>query len=114
MLTGKWPLTEATLYAKAMRRGNQSDTNDLGITNLSTVEPGLGMDYIFDYSISATNAPFDPVVASRFGWAFNMPLRTAYTVRVLAKRPIVSSTLINLTFRSSRLKPKDPHQTLEW
>jgi len=37
MFTGKWPLREATLYAKAFRRGNQADTADLGVTNMPTV-----------------------------------------------------------------------------
>ncbi len=78
MFTGKWPLREATLYSRAFRRGNQADTHDLGVTNVMTVEPGLGQRYIFDYALTATKGKFDDVTAWRLGAAFNMPLRAVY------------------------------------
>ncbi|HLE63748.1 MAG TPA: hypothetical protein VI750_11430, partial [Pyrinomonadaceae bacterium] len=78
MFTGKWPLREATLYSRAFRRGNQADTHDLGVTNLMTLEPGLGQRYIFDYALNATTGNFDDVAAWRFGATFNVPLRAIY------------------------------------
>jgi hypothetical protein len=78
MFTGKWPLREATLYSRAFRRGNQADTHDLGVTNVMTVEPGLGQRYIFDYALTATKGKFDDVAAWRLGSAFNVPLRAMY------------------------------------
>jgi len=78
MLTGKWPLPEATLYSRAFRRGNQADTHDLGVTNVMTVEPGLGQTYVFDYALNATPGEFDDVTAWRLGAAFNLPLLSAY------------------------------------
>ena len=78
MLTGKWPLREATLYSRAFRRGNQADTHDLGVTNLMTLEPGLDQRYSFDYALNAATGTFDDVTAWRFGSAFNLPLRFSY------------------------------------
>jgi len=78
MFTGKWPLREATLYSRAFRRGNQADTHDLGVTNIMTVEPGLGQRYIFDYALNATTGKFDDVSAWRLGSEFNVPLRAVY------------------------------------
>ncbi len=78
MFTGKWPLREATLYARAFRRGNQADTADMGVTNLPTVEPGLGSRYVFDFAIGAGRGGFDEVAAWRLGADFNAPLRAAY------------------------------------
>jgi hypothetical protein len=78
MFTGKWPLREATLYSRAFRRGNQADTHDLGVTNVMTVEPGLGQRYIFDYALNATTGKFDDVAAWRLGSEFNVPLRAVY------------------------------------
>jgi len=75
MFTGKWPLREATLYSRAFRRGNRADTHDLGVTNVMTVEPGLGQRYIFDYALTATTEKFDDVSAWRLGSEFNVPLR---------------------------------------
>lgn len=78
MFTGKWPLREATLYSRAFRRGNQEDTHDQGVTNVMTVEPGLGQRYIFDYALTATKEKFDDVSAWRLGSEFNVPLRAIY------------------------------------
>jgi hypothetical protein len=80
MLTGKWPLPEATIYSRAFRRGNQADTHDLGVTNLMTTEPGLDQRYVFDYAVNATNGAFDDVVAWRLGSEFNLPLRASYVI----------------------------------
>jgi hypothetical protein len=78
LLTGKWPLPEATLYSRAFRRGNQADTHDLGVTNLMTTEPGLGQQYVFDYAVNAATGNFDDVAAWRLGSEFNLPLQAAY------------------------------------
>jgi hypothetical protein len=78
MFKGKWPLREPTLYSRAFRRGNQTDTHDLGVTNLMTVEPGLGQRYIFDYALTASKGNFDDVSAWRLGSEFNVPLRAMY------------------------------------
>jgi alpha-mannosidase len=78
MLTGKWPLPEATVYSRAFRRGNQADTHDLGVTNLMTTEPGLDQQYVFDYAVNVSNGDFDDVLAWRLGSAFNLPLRASY------------------------------------
>ena len=78
MFTGKWPLREATLYSRAFRRGNQADTHDLGVTNLMTLEPGLGQRYIFDYALNAATGKFDDVAGWRLGSTFNVPLRALY------------------------------------
>lgn len=77
IFTGKWPLERATLFAKAFRYGTQSDTEDVGVANIETVEPGLGHRYLFDYSL-ASFAQFDPVASARFGWELNVPLRAVY------------------------------------
>ena len=78
MLTGKWPLPEATLYSRAFRRGNQADTHDLGVTNLRTTEPGLDQQYVFDYAVNVSNGDFDDVAAWRLGSEFNLPLHASY------------------------------------
>jgi len=78
MLTGKWPLPEATIYSRAFRRGNQADTHDLGVTNLMTTEPGLDQKYVFDYAVNVSDGDFDDVVAWRLGSAFNLPLQASY------------------------------------
>jgi hypothetical protein len=78
MFTGTWPLKEATLYSRAFRRGNQADTHDLGVTNLETVEPGLGDHYNFDYAVGSTAGVFDSVAAWRLGEEFNRPLWAQY------------------------------------
>ncbi|MEW5978298.1 MAG: glycosyl hydrolase-related protein [Acidobacteriota bacterium] len=88
MLTGSWPLPEATLFAKAFRQSNQSDTHDLRMTNLRTVEPGLADRYRFDYSIDALPA-FDATAASRLGRELNLPLRPQY-VAALPREPAQS------------------------
>jgi hypothetical protein len=78
MFTGKWPLPEATVFSRALRKGNQADTHDLGVVNLETVEPGFGRQYVFEYAIAASAGPFDAVRASRFGAATNVPLLARY------------------------------------
>ena len=78
MLTGKWPLPEATLYSRAFRRGNQADTHDLGVTNMPTTEPGLGQQYVFDYAVNVAGGNFDDVAAWRLGSDFNLPLHASY------------------------------------
>ena len=77
MFTGKFPLTEATIYSRAVRRSNQADTHDLGVINMPTVEPGLEPTYVFDYAIAGGGA-FDEVAAWTLGANFNLPLRTAF------------------------------------
>jgi hypothetical protein len=77
MYTGKFPLPEATIYARALRHTEQSDTHDLGVVNMSTVEPGLGHQYLFDYAVRGGGA-WDPITAWRFGAEFNLPLRAVY------------------------------------
>lgn len=77
ILTGKFPLPEATLYSRALRHTEQADTHDLGIVNMETVEPGLGKTYVFDYAVRAGGA-WDAVAAWCFGEEFNLPLRAAY------------------------------------
>ena len=78
MFTGKFPLPEATLYSRAVRRSNQADTHDLGVINMPTVEPGLDGNYVFDYAFAA-DGKFDDVKAWTMGANFNLPLRSAYT-----------------------------------
>lgn len=78
MLTGKWPLPEATIYSRAFRRGNQADTHDLGVTNLMTTEPGMDHRYVFDYAVNVSNGDFDDVAAWHLGSEFNLPLRASY------------------------------------
>lgn len=80
MFTGKFPLPEATIYSRAVRRSNQADTHDLGVINMQTVEPGFGGSYIFDYAV-ATDGIFDEVKAWTFGANFNVPLRAEYVDR---------------------------------
>ena len=77
MFTGKFPLPEATVYSRALRRGTQADTHDLGVINTPTVEPGLNGRYIFEYAIDG-GAKFDETSARRFGTAFNLPLMAEY------------------------------------
>jgi hypothetical protein len=78
ILTGKFPLPEATIYSRAVRFGEQADTHDLGLTNLWTTEPGLSGNMVFEYAFSGGRA-FDPVRAWRMGSDFNLPLRAEYT-----------------------------------
>lgn len=77
MFTGKFPLPEATIYSRAVRRSNQADTHDLGVINMPTVEPGLEGNYVFDYAIAADGI-FDAVRAWTLGANFNVPLRSEY------------------------------------
>lgn len=78
MFTGKFPLPEATIYSRAVRKGSQADTHDLGIVNIETVEPGLKGNYIFDYAVSAEGV-FDPIVGWHLGSNFNVPLIAKYS-----------------------------------
>jgi hypothetical protein len=77
MFTGKFPLPEATIYSRAVRRSNQADTHDLGVINMPTVEPGLTGNYVFDYAVAA-EGKFDEVRAWTLGANFNLPLRAEY------------------------------------
>ncbi|MGI8468470.1 MAG: glycosyl hydrolase-related protein, partial [Pyrinomonadaceae bacterium] len=77
MFTGKFPLPEATIYSRAVRRSNQADTHDLGVINMPTVEPNLSGRYIFDYAI-AGDGKFDDVRAWHLGANFNLPLMSEY------------------------------------
>ncbi|MBS1796851.1 MAG: hypothetical protein JSS81_23700 [Acidobacteria bacterium] len=77
MFTGKFPLPEATLYSRAVRRSNQADTHDLGVINMPTVEPGMTGNYVFDYAFR-TDGKFDEVGAWTLGADFNLPLRAEY------------------------------------
>jgi len=78
MFTGKFPLPEATIYSRAVRKGNQADTHDLGIVNIETVEPGLSGNYQFDYAITSEGV-FDPIAGWRLGSDLNLPLIAKYT-----------------------------------
>ncbi len=77
MLTGKFPLPEATIYSRALRSSNQADTHDKGVLNVATVEPGLSGNYKYDYAVSS-DGTFDPVKAWSLGADFNVPLRVEY------------------------------------
>lgn len=77
MFTGKFPLPEATIYSRAIRHSNQADTHDMGIVNLSSVEPGLAGRMVFEYSFSGGGV-FDPVASWRMGSGFSVPLRASY------------------------------------
>ncbi len=77
MFTGKFPLPEATLYSRAVRRSNQADTHDLGLINMPTVEPGLTGNYVFDYAF-ADEGKFDEIRAWTLGANFNLPLGAEY------------------------------------
>lgn len=77
MYTGKFPLTEATIYSRAIRHSDQADTHDAATVNLATVEPGLGNRLVFEYAF-AGDAAFDAVKAWRLGSAFNVPLKATY------------------------------------
>ncbi|HQU86665.1 MAG TPA: glycosyl hydrolase-related protein, partial [Pyrinomonadaceae bacterium] len=77
MFTGKFPLPEATVYSRAVRRSNQADTHDVGVINMQTVEPNLKGNYVFDYAISS-DAKFDEIKAWTLGANFNLPLRAEY------------------------------------
>lgn len=77
MFTGKFPLPEATIYSRAVRRSNQADTHDLGVINMETVEPGLDGNYVFDYAI-AGDGTFNDVAAWKMGANFDMPLIVQY------------------------------------
>lgn len=86
ILTGKFPLPEATIFSRAVRFGEQSDTHDLGIYNIWTTEPGVTGNMVFEYAFGDGGA-FDPVRAWRMGSDFNLPLRAEY----VASRPQVTS-----------------------
>lgn len=77
MFTGKFPLPEATIYSRAVRRSNQTDTHDLGVINMPTVEPGLEGRYVFDYAVAA-GGKFDEIAAWKMGANFNLPLRAEF------------------------------------
>lgn len=77
MFTGKFPLPEATIYSRAVRRSNQADTHDAGVINMPTVEPGIGGNYVFEYAVAGEGA-FDEVRAWTMGANFNLPLRAEY------------------------------------
>jgi hypothetical protein len=77
MFTGKFPLPEATIYSRAVRRSNQADTHDLGVINMESVEPGLDGNYVFDYAIAGGGA-FDDVAAWKMGSNFDLPLIARY------------------------------------
>lgn len=77
MYMGKFPLTEATIYSRALRHSNQADTHDAATVNLASVEPGLGNRLVFEYAF-AGDASFDAVKAWRLGSAFNIPLKASY------------------------------------
>lgn len=85
MFTGKFPLPEATIYSRAVRRSNQTDTHDLGVINMPTVEPGLEGKYVFDYAISS-DGKFDDITAWKLGADFNLPLRSVYINSMLNER----------------------------
>ena len=110
MFTGKFPLPEATIYSRAVRRSNQADTHDLGVVNMPTVEPGVDGGYIFDYAI-AGGGIFNDVTAWRLGENFNVPLKSSYinalpenlsagffsvnqpNVQIVAVKPLSDSTV---------------------
>ena len=110
MFTGKFPLPEATIYSRAVRRSNQADTHDLGVINMPTVEPGLNGRYVFDYAL-AGGGKFDDVQAWRLGENFNLPLICEYinalpnslsdgffnisqpNVQIVAVKPLSDSTI---------------------
>lgn len=73
MYMGKFPLPEATLYSRAVRSSNQTDTHDLSVMNMRTVEPNMKGNYIFDYAI-AGSGKFNEVEAWQLGANFNVPL----------------------------------------
>jgi Glycosyl hydrolases family 38 C-terminal domain. len=87
IMTGKFPLPEATIFSRAVRFGEQSDTHDLGIYNIWTTEPGVTANMVFDYAF-ADSAGFDSIRAWRMGADFNVPLRAEY----VASRPQTLST----------------------
>ena len=79
ILTGKFPLPEATIYSRAVRFGEQADTHDLGIYNIWTTEPGVTGNMVFEYAFADSGA-FDTLRAWRMGSDFNLPLRAEYVV----------------------------------
>jgi hypothetical protein len=87
IMTGKFPLPEATIYSRAVRFGEQSDTHDLGIYNIWTTEPGVTGNMVFEYAF-ADSGSFDTVGAWRMGSDFDLPLRAEY----VASRPQELST----------------------
>lgn len=110
MFTGKFPLPEATIYSRAVRRSNQADTHDLGVINMPTVEPGLSGTYVYDYAI-AGDGKFDEVRAWQMGAGFNLPFLSEYinvlpsslsygffsisqpNVQIVAVKPLSDSTI---------------------
>lgn len=85
MYMGKFPLPEATIYARAFRNASQADTHDKGMVDMPTVEPGIDGRYVFDFAFS-TAGMFDAVAAWRMGTAFNVPLSAHYTQVFPAER----------------------------
>ena len=81
MYLGKFPLPEATLYSRAVRSSNQTDTHDLSVVNMRTVEPNLKGNYVFDYAI-AGEGKFNEVEAWQMGANFNVPLYVNYVSAV--------------------------------
>lgn len=77
MFTGKFPLPEATIYSRAVRCSNQSDTHDLGVINMQTVEPWLKGRYIFEYALAGDDE-FNEITAWQLGAGFNLPLIADY------------------------------------
>ena len=77
MFMGKFPLPEATIYSRAVRRSNQADTHDLGVINMPTVEPNLKGRYVFEYAI-AGDGKFNDITAWQLGAGFNLPLIADY------------------------------------
>jgi hypothetical protein len=73
-LVGNWPLPEAIVYSKVLAHTDQGEMRFTGVTNFTTVEPGLGSWKVFDYAIRATGA-FDSVAGFRFGEEFNKPVQ---------------------------------------
>jgi hypothetical protein len=57
----------------ALRKADQGDMKDVGVTTLPTVEPGYGPFYTSSFAITS-GAGFDPVQAYRAGWEFDVPL----------------------------------------
>jgi alpha-mannosidase len=123
MFTGSWPLREATIYSRAFRRGNQADTFDLGVTNMETLEPGLGERYVFDYALGGGTGKFEEIAGRRFGSAFNLPLRAMFltvepltpersyfgvnqtNVEIVAIKPVADTT-VHGEVSASPLDPK--------
>jgi len=92
MFTGKFPLPEATIYSRAVRRSNQADTHDVGVVNMPTVEPGIDENYVFEYAV-ASDGKFDELRAWTLGANFNLPLRAEYVENL---PPVLSDSFFNV------------------